>query len=252
MLFTCAGQRVDIVSAFRRAGATTIATDVDALAPALYHADHRALVPRVDDLGYIGALRDLVAVHDARLIVPLTDLDHVILARSRAELAPAAVLVPDEETSLRCADKYLAHVFFDESGIGSPPTWLPTELPDEVPFPVLVKARKGFGSRHIFRADNQAELDFFLRYTTVESMVQRVCSGVEFSIDVFCDLEGRCVAAVPRTMIESKGGESIKGMTIKDPELIEFARRTSEALRSSARRTCSASVSPTARCRSPT
>ncbi len=122
VLFTCAGQRVDIVSAFRRAGATTIATDVDALAPALYHADHRALVPRVDDLAYIGALRDLVAVHDARLIVPLTDLDHVTLARSRAEFAPAAVLVPDEETSLRCADKYLAHVFFDESGIGSPPT----------------------------------------------------------------------------------------------------------------------------------
>jgi carbamoyl-phosphate synthase large subunit len=231
VLFTCAGQRVDIVTAFRRAGATTIATDVDPLAPALYHADQRALVPRVDELGYIAALRDLVAVHDARLIVPLTDLDHVILARSRAELAPAAVLVPDEETSLRCADKYLAHQFFDERGIGSPPTWLPTELPEEVPFPVLVKARKGFGSRHIYRAENQAELDFFLRYTAAESMVQRVCSGVEFSIDVFCDLEGRCVAAVPRTMIESKGGESIKGMTIKDTDLIEFARTTSEALR---------------------
>jgi carbamoyl-phosphate synthase large subunit len=155
----------------------------------------------------------------------------VILARARAELAPAVVLVPDEETSLRCADKYLAHLFFDEHGIGSPPTWLPTELPDEMPFPVLVKARRGFGSRHIFRAENQSELDFFLRYTTVESMVQRVCSGVEFSVDVFCDLDARCVAAVPRTMIESKGGESIKGMTIKDADLIEFARATSEALR---------------------
>ena len=31
-------------------------------------------------------------------------------------------------------------------------------------------------------------------------------------------------------MIESKGGESIKGMTIKDPELIEFSCRVSEAL----------------------
>ena len=62
-------------------------------------------------------------------------------------------------------------------------------------------------------------------------MVQAVCHGVEFSIDVFCDLGGRCVAAIPRTMIESKGGESIKGMTIKDPELIDFARGVSEALR---------------------
>jgi carbamoyl-phosphate synthase large subunit len=62
-------------------------------------------------------------------------------------------------------------------------------------------------------------------------MVQQVCAGVEFSIDVFCDLDGRCVAAIPRTMIESKGGESIKGMTIRDPELIEFGRVVAEALR---------------------
>ena len=231
VLFTCAGQRVDIVTAFRRAGATAIATDVDRLAPALYHADVRALVPRVDDVGYVPALRDLVDLHGVKLIVPLTDLDHVVLARARGELAPAVVLVPDEETSERCADKYLAHRFFEERGIGSPPTWLPTELPAELRFPVLVKARRGFGSRNIHRADNETELEFFLRYTAADSMVQGLCLGVEFSIDVFCDLDGRCVAAVPRTMIESKGGESIKGMTIKDPELIEFARVVSEALR---------------------
>src|SRR4029077_17576505 len=156
VLFTCAGQRVDIVTAFRRVGATTIATDANRLAPALYHADHQALVPRVDDFGYVAALRQLVELHDVRLIVPLTDLDHVVLAQSRAELAPAVVLVPDEETSERCADKYLAHRFFEDRGIGSPPTWLPTELPGEIPFPVLVKARRGFGSRHIYRAENQA------------------------------------------------------------------------------------------------
>jgi carbamoyl-phosphate synthase large subunit len=221
---------VDILTAFRRAGATTIATDVDQLAPALYHADHRALVPRVDDFGYVGALRDLVTLHDVRLVVPLTDLDHVVLAHSRAELAPAVVLVPEEETSERCADKYLAHRFFEEQGIGSPPTWLPTELPDDLRFPVLVKARRGFGSRHIYRADNASELEFFLRYTKADSMVQAACSGVEFSIDVFCDLAGRCIAAIPRTMIESKGGESIKGMTIADEDLIAFARTVSEAL----------------------
>ena len=61
-------------------------------------------------------------------------------------------------------------------------------------------------------------------------MVQQVCAGEEFSIDVFCDLDGRCLNAIPRTMIESKGGESIKGMTIRDEELIEHGRRVSEAM----------------------
>jgi carbamoyl-phosphate synthase large subunit len=61
-------------------------------------------------------------------------------------------------------------------------------------------------------------------------MVQQVCAGEEFSIDVFCDLDGRCLNAIPRTMIESKGGESIRGMTIKDFGLIEHGRLVSEAL----------------------
>ena len=81
-------------------------------------------------------------------------------------------------------------------------------------------------------------------------MVQAVCRGEEFSIDVFCDLDGRCLAAIPRTMIESKGGESIKGMTIKDHELIAFGRQgLGGAADRRARRTCSASASRTASCR---
>ena len=231
VLFTCAGQRVDIVTAFREAGATAIAVDVDQLAPALYHADRHAIVPRVDDFGYIAALRELVELHDVRLIVPLTDLDHHVLAEARDSLGNALVLVSGIETVARCSDKYLAHEFFEEQGIGSPPTWLPTELPDDIRYPVLVKARRGFGSRHIYRAANATELEFFLRYTNADSMVQAVCLGTEFSVDVFCDLDGRCLAAVPRTMIESKGGESIKGMSIKDPDLIEFSCRVAETMR---------------------
>jgi carbamoyl-phosphate synthase large subunit len=229
VLFTCAGQRVDIVSAFSRAGATTVATDLDPLAPALFHADHAAHPPRVDDDGYIPFLGELVAQHDVRLIVPLTDLDHLKLVRARDELG-ALVLLPSEDVVRRVGDKYLAHLFFDERGIPSPPSWLPGEVPDDVRFPLLVKVREGFGSRHIHRAHDRAELEFFLGYTPVDSFVQTCCRGEEFSIDVFSDLEGRCLNAIPRTMIQSKGGESIKGESIKDWELIEHACKVAEAV----------------------
>ena len=228
VLFTCAGQRVDIISAFGRAGATTVATDVDPLAPALYHADHHAFVPRVDDPGYVLALARLVDEHDVRLVVPLTDLDQVLLARARAALEPALTLVPEPEVCERMGDKYLAHLFFEEHGIPSPRSWLPDNVPPDARYPLLVKVREGFGSRHIYRARDPAELEFFLGYTGVESFVQECCRGEEFSIDVFCDLEGRCLNAIPRTMIQSKGGESIKGASIQDPGLIEHACRVSE------------------------
>jgi carbamoyl-phosphate synthase large subunit len=231
VLFTCAGQRVDIVSAFARAGATTISADVNPLAPALYHADRYALVPRIDDPGYVPALRDLVAAHDVALVVPLTDLDHAVLASRRDELAGAVVLLPDAEVIEATSDKYRTHLLLEERGIASPRTWLPHQLSaDGLPFPVLVKARRGFGSRHIYRAETPEQLEFFLGYTSVDSIVQACCAGEEFSIDVFCDLDGRCLNAIPRTMIESKGGESIKGMTIRDWDLIEFGRVVAEAL----------------------
>jgi carbamoyl-phosphate synthase large subunit len=230
VLFTCAGQRVEIVSAFQRAGATTLATDLDPLAPALYHADLRAFVPRVDDPGYVDALARLVAEHAVALIVPLTDLDQGILARSRGLLAPALVLTPGEEVCRTMGDKFLAHCFFVEHDIASPRSWLPEEVPADVRYPVLVKVREGFGSRHIHRCADAEELAFFLRYTPVDSFVQEMCEGEEFSIDVFCDLEGRCLNAIPRTMVQSKGGESIKGTSLADPVLIAHGVRVAEAI----------------------
>jgi carbamoyl-phosphate synthase large subunit len=193
----------------------------------LYHADRYALVVRVDDPEYVQQLRDLVVAHDVRLVVPLTDLDQHVLAM--AELG-TTVLLSDADVVEAMSDKYLAHEFLLARGLPSPKTWVPEDLPPDLPLPVLVKARVGFGSRNIYRAETRDDLDFFLAHTPVDSMVQECLAGEEFSIDVFADLEGRCLNAIPRTMIESKGGESIKGMTIRDVELIDFGRRVAETL----------------------
>jgi carbamoyl-phosphate synthase large subunit len=229
VLFTCTGQRVDIVTAFGRAGATTVAADLDPLAPALYHADRHAIVPAAVDEGYIAALRGVIEEHGVSLVVPLTDIDQRQVSTARGEL-DALLLLSEEDVVEAMADKYVAHQTFEERGIPSPPTWLPADVPDDAAYPLLVKAREGFGSRHIYRAETREELDYHLARTPVASMVQAVCGGEEFSIDVFSDLEGRCLNAIPRTMIQSKGGESIKGMTLKDWELIDFGRRVAEAL----------------------
>jgi len=230
VLLTSVGQRVDIARAFRAAGATTLGVDADPLAPALYHCDRHAIVPRIADPEYVPALAALRAEHDARLVVPLNDLDFPVLARERGHLAPALVLLPDPDVSARMSDKLEAHRFFVANGIPSPRSWAPEETPRDVRYPVLVKAREGFGSRNIFRAADRAQLDFFLDYTDAASFVQEACLGEEFSIDVFCDLEGRCLNAIPRTMLLSKGGESIKGVSIRDRELIEHGARVAETV----------------------
>ena len=224
VLLTGVGKRYDIVSAFGE-HAFTIAADPNPLAPARYAADLAVAPPRIDDPDYIPFLERLVAEHDVRAIVPLTDLDIEALAGAGNRL-PA--FVPSAEIARRTFDKYETHRLLGEHGLPSPPTVLPGEDPPS--YPVMVKPRRGSGARSIHPAGDRAEMEFFVGYVKEPVMVQRLMGGPEFSIDLLGDLDGRCLNAIPRTMIESRGGESIKGTVIFDEELIELGRATGEAL----------------------
>jgi carbamoyl-phosphate synthase large subunit len=226
VLLTGVGKRYDIVSAFAQ-HATVVAADPNPLAPAQYAAHHRRAVPRIDDPEYVPALKALCDVFGVGAVVPLTDLDLEVLARARvAGELPA--FVPEPETAVATFDKYETHLLLERLGLPSPPTVLPGQRIDH--FPVMVKPRWGSGARSIYRAEDQRAADFFVDYIGEPAMVQRLMDGPEFSMDVLCDLRGRCLNAIPRTMIESRGGESIKGTVIADRELIELGRRVSEAL----------------------
>src|SRR3954470_6140781 len=225
VLLTGVGKRYDIVSAFAE-DAFVIAADPSPLAPARYAAHVRASPPRIDDPQYVPFLQEIVDHYDVRAVVPLTDLDIEVLSLARG--LPA--FVPDPEVCRATYDKYEAHELLLRHGLPSPPTVLPGEEPPS--YPVMVKPRRGSGARSIHPAADRDEMEFFVRYVQKDEpvMVQRLMGGPEFSIDILCDLDGRCLNAIPRTMIESRGGESIKGTVIDDRELIELGRAVGEAL----------------------
>jgi carbamoyl-phosphate synthase large subunit len=226
VLLTGVGKRYDIVSAFAQ-HATVVAADPNPLAPAQYAADHRYPVPRIEDPEYVPALQELCERHQVGAVIPLTDLDLEVLAHARlAGRLPA--LVPDPEIARATFDKYEAHLLLERLGLPSPPTVLPGGPVDS--FPVMVKPRRGSGARSIHRAGDAQEAEFFVGYVPEPTMIQRLMDGPECSIDCLSDLQGRCLNAIPRTMIESRGGESIKGTVIADEELVALGARAAEAL----------------------
>ncbi|CAN5258579.1 ATP-grasp domain-containing protein [soil metagenome] len=224
VLLTGVGKRYDIVSAFGE-HAFTIAADPNPLAPARYAADLHVTPPRIDDPEYIPFLERIVAEHGVGAVIPLTDLDIEALAAAGDRLPS---FVPSAEIARATFDKYETHGLLLSHGLPSPPTVLPGEEPSS--FPVMVKPRRGSGARSIHPAADPAEMMFFVRYVQEPVMIQKLMDGPEFSIDILCDLDGRCLNAIPRTMIESRGGESIKGTVIHDEELIELGRAVSETL----------------------
>ncbi|MGH2916973.1 MAG: ATP-grasp domain-containing protein [Solirubrobacteraceae bacterium] len=226
VLLTGVGKRFALVTAFAR-HAVTIAADPNPLAPAQYAADHRRSVPLIDDPGYVPALQELCEEFGAGAVVPLTDLDLEVLGRARSDVGLPA-FVPDGEIARQTFDKYETHLLLGRLGLPSPPTALPGDPVEH--YPVMVKPRWGSGARSIHLAADAREAEFLCAYIREPAMVQRAMRGPELSIDCLSDLDGRCLNAIPRTMLESRGGESIKGTVIADEELIDLGRRTVEAL----------------------
>jgi carbamoyl-phosphate synthase large subunit len=229
ILLTGAGKRYDIVSCFARLTKTVVA-DPSPLAPAPYAAHVRAAVPLIGDPDYVAALQRLCEEHGVGAVLPLTDLDIEVLARAR-EQGRLPALVPSSEVARATYDKYEAHLLLQRNSLPSPPTVLPDAGLDELSYPVMVKPRQGSGARSIHLAGDPSQARFFVGYIPEPTMIQRAMEGPELSIDCLGDLDGRCLNAIPRTMLESRGGESIKGQVIHDEELIELGRRTMEALR---------------------
>jgi len=229
VLLTGAGKRYDIVSCFA-ALTKTIVADPAPLAPAQYAAHVRAAVPLIDDPRYVTALRELCELHNVGVVLPLTDLDIEVLAQARVD-GHLPALVPAPEIARATYDKYETHLLLQRLGLPSPPTVLPgADLESFNDYPVMIKPRRGSGARSIHLAKDIDQARFFIDYVEEPVMVQRAMRGPELSIDCLGDMHGRCLNAIPRTMLESRGGESIKGAAVRDEELIELGRRAMEAL----------------------
>ena len=183
VLLTCAGQRVDIVLAFRAALAAgphtgrVLVSDLDPLSPSLFHADGVVALPPVDDPGLRGGGRRGLphggrqggaAAHRPRPGGPRRG------GRRRSGTPARVAFLPSAEVALGCQDKWACHVMLTERGLPSPPTWLPDDAdPAELPYPVLLKPRLGFAARHIYRCNSPEELAFFRGYSPAESVVQQ-------------------------------------------------------------------------------
>ncbi len=229
IMLTGVGKRYDIVSCFS-ALTTVVAVDPNPLAPAQYAARIQASAPPIEDPAYVPHLARLCQLHGVGLVLPLTDLDIETLAQAREDgLLPA--LVPSSEVARATYDKYETHLLLESLGLPSPPTVLPDTDLDALDYPVMVKPRQGSGARSIHLAHDRAQARFFVDYVPEPTMVQRAMGGPELSIDCLGDLHGNCLNAIPRSMLESRGGESIKGTVIEAPDLVELGSRVMQALR---------------------
>lgn len=238
VLVTAASRRVALVRALQGALARltphgrVVATDIDPFSPAVHLADAAQEVPRSDHPAYVEALLAVCAAHDVGVLVPTIDDELEIIAAAAGRFADAGVVVmaPHVETARICRDKLLTAAHLERHGVRVAVTWSEADVRAQPPPPPLfIKPRTGRGSVGAYRVRSLEHLRFFLDYVP-DPVVQEYLDGPEYTIDLFCDLEGRAVAAVPRERLVIRSGVTDRGRTVRSQVLIDLALRCAEVL----------------------
>jgi carbamoyl-phosphate synthase large subunit len=229
VLVTAASRRVALVRSFQAAlerlgvAGRVIASDVNALSPAVHVADESFRVPLSSDPGYVETIASLCEQEGIGLVVPTIDDELPILGQHRAWFASrgVTVAVSPENTARLCNDKFATCDYLRARGVAAAASFLPPHLPGRPKFPLFVKPRFGRGGVGAFHIANARQLALFLEYVS-EPVVQQFLSGPEFSLDLFCDFSGRPLSVVPRERVVIRAGVIDRGRTFHDARLIQL------------------------------
>lgn len=233
ILLLSAGRRVELVEAFQNAlathspGSRLIAADIQALAPALYHADEAVLLPSINEPTYIDELCKTIDDFDIKLVVPTIDPELLVLAEARRDIEKrtrARVMISEPWVTRITNDKVFTHEHVLSHGLLAPSIYeSPTDLRDDN-FPVILKPRAGSSSIGVNRVESREELKYLLP-RTADPMIQELLTGEEYTVDCFSDFDGAVISVVPRLRIATRAGEILKGRIVKDPDIINAVKK---------------------------
>lgn len=209
-----------------------IGCDMDPLNAGRHIVDAFELVPSGDHPEFVDVVLELCRLHEVQLMIPIIDCELPALAahHARFEALGCRLALSPPETVERCVDKWQTYQFLTERGIPTPRTWLPADLPENVPFPLFIKPRRlGRSSLDCYWLESEAELRYHLRRVP-SPLIQEAIDGELHAVDVLCDFQGSVVDAVVRRTLETKCGAVTKARTVRDPELLELALVIGEEL----------------------
>lgn len=239
LLFTCAGRRIELISAFGRAARSLRlkpvlhTTDAEPVIAGACIADRFHRVPCAQSADYIPTLLRIAKREKIDLLIPLLDVELLRLSRARAAFAEigCGAVVSSPRVVRTCRDKLAMFGFLTEHGIDTPRTWTPAEVMHRrrQRFPYFLKPRQGSASQGNFIIRNQVDLEAFVSRVP-NAIIQEFVPGIEHTLDVYTGSDGRPRCVVPRERIEVRGGEVTKARTVKHAGIIATGVRVTEAL----------------------
>ncbi len=231
ILFTSVGRRVELVQAFRNAAdrlninLVIYGADMSDTAPALFFCDRKEKICRINNQNYIPQLIEICKKENINALIPTIDTDLLTLSHNRDKFVEIGtrVLISDEEKVKICRDKRLTTSYFIKCGLKTP------VLVDDIRkykfgFPCFIKPQDGSSSINAYKIDNQAELEFYCKKVK-NYIIQPFVLGKEYTVDIFCDLNGQPIYITPRERIAVRSGEVLITKIVQDAKIIDECKQ---------------------------
>ena len=234
ILILSVGRRVELVQLFKKAAkeleieSLVCAADCSHTAPALYYADKKYIVSKINSGKYIEDIIAICQKSNIKLVIPTIDTELSILAENKKEIESktnAIVHISDSEVIEICNDKVKTNVYLEKHGFYVPKIYDKEDLKNNnIIFPLFIKPKHGSASKGAHPVYTKEELDAWL-FLTDEPIVQDFLEGDEYTVDCFLDFNSNIISIVPRLRLETRDGEISKGIITKDTLIISEIKK---------------------------
>jgi len=216
-------------------GFRVIGTDISKESVGKFFVDSFYKVPKADkEHEVIESYLAIARKEKAKWIISGPEEEIIVLSKHKDvfESEGVYVLHPDYESLKIITDKYNTYTFLKRESISLPITKLATDIKNGLmnsKNKFILKPRKGRGSTNIVvfsnlfsNPKNKAIKDL---KNPQNYIIQEYITGLEYTVDVLCDLYGCILNIIPRRRIKVDSGITVIGNTEKNEKLINITEK---------------------------
>ena len=171
---------------------------------------------------YITKIKFLIQKLKIDLIIPTVDEELNIFSKKYKNIA----LVPNNKFVNIFNNKLKTYLSLQNNKINQPKIVNHRELKVKKTYPIIAKPILGRGSRGIIKVDNLKEFIFYKDKFNIDSknyILQKFITGIEYSVQMIADKNGKLITVIPVKIIEKKG-ITVNAIISKNRSVIKFCK----------------------------
>jgi len=228
---------IGLINELIKKGVEIVCVDANPISVGLYYCPKKYVVPKGNDPNFIPEILKICKKEKVDAILPGPEEEIINIAKNKDLFLSEGILpiVSDYKTVEIVSDKWKTYKFFVDNNIPTPKTYKLEDILNkeniEFDFPIILKPRFGRGGSGVYVIEDTEDLTYYVtKKCKTDYIVQEYIKGVEYTIDIFSDMDGNVLSIVPRKRLSVESGISVKSITSYNEKIIKYAEKISKKL----------------------